>query len=89
MTLQGTSGRVEVEEVAREPITSDQQEAAIRADAPELEDLLGNLRNGLDEVRSVVAPLLKEVTQLIRALGETGILNDDVHSRTVEYPEKV
>ena len=40
---------------------TEQQRAAIAADAPELEALLHELREGLEEIRTRLAPLLKEV----------------------------
>ena len=56
-TVQG----VRVEGLPREAgALSEQQRAAIVADAPELEALLHELRDGLEEIRTRLAPLLQE-----------------------------
>ena len=53
---------VQIEELPREAgELSEQQRAAIVADAPELEALLHELKDGLEEIRTRLAPLLKEV----------------------------
>ncbi len=52
-----------MEEVEKDlgAMTSEQQRAAVMADAPELAALLADLQSSLAEVRSRVGPLLKEV----------------------------
>ena len=53
---------IQIEELPREVgELTEQQRAAIVADAPELEALLHELKDGLEEIRTRLAPLLKEV----------------------------
>ncbi|KAK9904141.1 hypothetical protein WJX75_005357 [Coccomyxa subellipsoidea] len=56
-------GAMQVEEVEKDlgAMTTEQQRAAVMADAPELAALLADLQSSLAEVRSRVGPLLKEV----------------------------
>ena len=62
---QAQRGTVEVEEVERDlgAMTTEEQRAAVMADAPELAALLADLQSSLAEVRSRVGPLLKEVSR--------------------------
>ena len=61
--VQVQRGAVQVEEVEKDlgAMTTEQQRAAVMADAPELAALLADLQSSLAEVRSRVGPLLKEV----------------------------
>jgi hypothetical protein len=54
---------VAVERVAKDlsGLSAEQRLAAVQQDAPELLQLIAELREGLTEVRSRVGPLLKEV----------------------------
>ncbi len=63
MSAQAQRGAVQVEEVEKDlgALTTEQQRAAVMADAPELAALLADLQSSLAEVRSRVGPLLKEV----------------------------
>lgn len=56
-------GGVQVERVQRDlsALSSEQRLAAVQQDAPELLQLIAELREGLTEVRSRVGPLLREV----------------------------
>ncbi len=66
MSAQAQRGAVQVEEVEKDlgALTTEQQRAAVMADAPELAALLADLQSSLAEVRSRVGPLLKEVHNL-------------------------
>ena len=57
------AGGMQVERVAKDlgSLTSEQRLAAVQRDAPELLQLIAELREGLTEVRSRVGPLLNEV----------------------------
>ncbi|KAL4853965.1 Neuroguidin [Chlorella vulgaris] len=58
-------GEVAVERVAKDlsGLSAEQRLAAVQQDAPELLQLIAELREGLTEVRSRVGPLLKEVRE--------------------------
>lgn len=60
------AGGAVVERVAKDlsSLTREQRLAAVQQDAPELLQLIAELREGLTEVRSRVGPLLKEVRRL-------------------------
>ncbi len=68
--MQVQRGEVQVEEVEKDlgAMTTEQQRAAVMADAPELAALLADLQSSLAEVRSRIGPLLKQVriTLLLR-----------------------
>lgn len=55
---------MQVEAVSKDlgALTAEEQLAVVMADAPELMSLLAELKQCLDEVRSKVGPLLREVT---------------------------
>ena len=57
------AGGMQVERVAKDlgSLSSEQRLAAVQRDAPELLQLIAELREGLTEVRSRVGPLLNEV----------------------------
>ena len=63
---------VRVERVRKDlgALSSEQRLAAVQQDAPELLQLIAELREGLTEVRSRVGPLLKEVSEGARGAAQ-------------------